>query len=292
MKKETKRYFLIEYIGVRKMNFNTKAELDAYLEIVRKYNNRKTPDFIVGNMIAQIEDGKYVLYYHIYKKLLEKNTISVIDNYTSKFDERGLIIDLYDEILTGNEEKNNQKKSYYPDINIAYFEDKNLNERDEVIRRIKYIPVLYKEDKKYLDESYVDKCLDYHAVNCDYNFFKKMVDTYRFNRSCDDILDELNRIIDVSQNQGYDPRYMAIYAKRLYRRLIYEREKDGSIIRLSDGSYQKSRRRQRDFGFFIKNYNSTIIKSPTSYAYLNNDTKFNEMQLIREEALKRKKRLR
>ena len=288
MKKETKRYFLVEYIGVRRIEFDTEEDIERNIENVRKYNNRKTPDFIVGNMTVKEENGKYVLYANIYKKLREKSTISDLDNYTSTFDEKGLIKNVYDKLITANEDKNVAKTSYYPDINIAYFEDKNMDERDETIRRIKYIPVLYEEDKKYLSESYIEKCISFHAEKKDYEFFRNMIETFKYNRSCNEELNKLDFAIVGVKYKGYNPSSLTYASMRLYRRLIIEKAKDGSNIRNYNGGYQISRRRQRDFGFFIKNYNSPIIKKATAYTYLDSTTKLKEMKALREEILKQR----
>ena len=60
---------------------------------------------------------------------------------------------------------------------------------------------------------------------------------------------------------------MASAAFRLYSNLIVERDREGRIIRLKNGEYQISRRRQRDFGFFIRDYNMVDSKRkiPTRY---------------------------
>ena len=53
--------------------------------------------------------------------------------------------------------------------------------------------------------------------------------------------------------------------KNLLNKLIYERDKNDSLIRLDDGSYQLSQRRLRDFGMFIKYYNNPNKNSPLEY---------------------------
>ena len=82
-------------------------------------------------------------------------TISEIDNFTKSFDEEGLIEYLKNQTKT--------KEGFKPDINICYFENKNsVDEKPGDIhyeRRIKYIPILYQEDKKYLDKNFIKNCL-------------------------------------------------------------------------------------------------------------------------------------
>ena len=178
MKKELKRYFLVEYCGAIQSKYDTYQELLDVFEEVRKYNRRKTSRYITGNMTYEKVDGKYVLTAHLYNKLLPKSTISDLDRYTEQFDERGLIVDLFDKFRIINEDQTTTKIGYYPDINIAYFEDDNdhENQKDKdgrrLFRKIKYIPVLYNDDMKFLNISYIEKCLTYHAMEYDLEFFE------------------------------------------------------------------------------------------------------------------------
>ena len=291
MKKEQNRYFLVEYCGIRKSVYDTREELDNALERVRLFNNRVTSKFIVGNMQIVVEDGKYALYAHLYNKLTRKATITEIDNYTSKFDEKGLIVDLFDKLISSDSSRNKNNISYYPDINIAYFEDKNQNERDDsLIRKIEYIPVLYRDDKRYLDSKFIDNCIRYHAFSGDLDFFRKLVVKFGFNRSLDKKID---RLVNVIGRAMYDYNCLVeLYdaTMSIYAELIYERDRDGSISRDENGAAQISRRRQRDFGFFVKNYNSTKVKEPTIYSYRNNKTRLKEMKELRDRLLKEKEK--
>ena len=56
-------------------------------------------------------------------------------------------------------------------------------------------------------------------------------------------------------------------ARALYDAIIYEREKSTRVIRDENGNIQISRRRQRDFGFFIRDYGMKPYKksSPVKY---------------------------
>ena len=51
MKKEMKRYFLVEYYGNDRITtVDTKKEVEELLDEVRKYNNRKNSKFLFGNI--------------------------------------------------------------------------------------------------------------------------------------------------------------------------------------------------------------------------------------------------
>ena len=165
MKKEQKSYYLVEYCGPYRSVYNSIDEVNAVLDEIRKYNRRKNERYIIGNANYEEVNGKYVLIAHLYNKLLPKSTISELDNYTKEFNERELIINLFDKFRIVDETKTRTKKGYYPDINIAYFEDKKL----------KYIPVLYKDDIKYLDRDYIFRCIDYHCYHNDITFFEELL---------------------------------------------------------------------------------------------------------------------
>lgn len=292
MKTEKKRYYLIEYCGIRRREYDSKEELNAAFERIRKYNKRTSAKFITGNMSVKLENGKYVLYAHVYRKLREKSTITDLDNYTSNFDERSLIFDVYDNLVTANPEKNSSNIAYYPDINIAYFEDINKNNRtnNDVIRRIKYIPVLYNEDLKYLNREYISKCVQSHCYGqiIDFEFFEGILREFGDYRHCDYEYDNLLRSINKVKYEGYDPSYLYYDTMNFYKSFVNEREKDGSLVRDQNGKYQVSRRRARDFGFYVKNYHARNQRYATSYTFQNSKTKLSEMKALREQILKYK----
>ena len=202
-------------------------------------------------------------------------TISEIDNFTESFDEEGLIE------YFKNQTKTNE--GYKPDINICYFENKNsVDEKPGDIhyeRRIKYIPILYQEDKKYLDKNFIKNCLVSHAKSLDYDFFKALANEFCIYRVVIENIEDLFEIVDKCRFQGYNPMNMAEYAYRLFNNLIVERDSEGRIIRLSNGDYQISRRRLRDFGFFIRNYNMPDSKRVLPTRYNKSQIQSNEMKL-------------
>lgn len=261
-KKETKRYALVEYLGTVKREYSTKEEYQEMLKTIERYNNRKTHKHFYGNITSKIKDGKISVLVHIYHRLTEKMTISDIDHFTEGFEEDELIN--YFKNITST-------KNLEPDINICYFENKNTEDEksDEVHyeRRIKYLPILYKGDLPFLDKNYIKKCLMAHANNNDYDFFKALASEFSPYKVVSERVEELWSIVDKCRYQGYESMEMASAAFRLYSNLIVERDREGRIIRLKNGEYQISRRRQRDFGFFIRDYNMADSKRkiPTRY---------------------------
>ena len=261
-KKETKRYALVEYLGTVKREYSTKEEYQEMLKTIERYNNRKTHKHFYGNITSKIKDGKISVLVHIYHRLTEKMTISDIDHFTEGFEEDELIN--YFKNITST-------KNLEPVINICYFENKNTEDEksDEVHyeRRIKYLPILYKGDLPFLDKNYIKKCLMAHANNNDYDFFKALASEFSPYKVVSERVEELWSIVDKCRHQGYERMEMASAAFRLYSNLIVERDREGRIIRLKNGEYQISRRRQRDFGFFIRDYNMVDSKRkiPTRY---------------------------
>ena len=261
-KKETKRYALVEYLGTVKREYSTKEEYQEMLKTIERYNNRKKHKHFYGNITSKIKDGKISVLVHIYHRLTEKMTISDIDHFTEGFEEDELIN--YFKNITST-------KNLEPDINICYFENKNTEDEksDEVHyeRRIKYLPILYKGDLPFLDKNYIKKCLMAHANNNDYDFFKALASEFSPYKVVAERVEELWSIVDKCRYQGYESMEMASAAFRLYSNLIVERDREGRIIRLKNGEYQISRRRQRDFGFFIRDYNMVDSKRkiPTRY---------------------------
>ncbi len=259
MKKETKRYIIVEYAGSKQRIYDTQEELDKVLGDIKKYNNRKKTKYICGNIDVKCISGKYHVNIHLYHKLSEKHTISEIDDFTKNFTK--------EELNSYYSLNSIMKDGYEPDINIAYFESKDSTDENNRPLQfgIKYIPVLYKEDLKYFDDNYIKDCLRYHAQNKDINFFKTMINEFCCCYVIGEEIEELYLTCDKVKFQGYDFMNLYYTAYVLYKKLIYEREKDGSLLRNETGSYQISQRRKRDFCFFLKNYNGRKRKSPLRY---------------------------
>lgn len=276
VKKETKRYSIVEYLGVTRREYKSKEEYEETLDIIEKNNRKKTTKYYFGNVTCEVDsNGKYIVIVHVYNRLTPKMTISEIDRFTESFDEDGLIEYFKNQAKT--------KEGFKPDINICYFENKNsVDEKPGDIhyeRRIKYIPVLYQEDKKYLDKKYIKNCLISHAKSQDYNFFKALANEFCLYKVVSENIEELYAIVEKCRYMGYDSTLMAEYAYRLYNNLIVERDSEGRIIRDANGDYQISRRRLRDFGFFIRDYNMPDSKRVLPTKYNKSQTQAKEMKL-------------
>ena len=122
MKKELKRYFLVEYAGYEERVLNSKEEYEALLDIINKHNNKKKMKYIFGNISVRVENGKYFVLVNKYRKLTEKTTISELDDLTCEMNYYELMNYFKDKLVTKVSE------GYLPDINIAYLEDKNVKE--------------------------------------------------------------------------------------------------------------------------------------------------------------------
>ena len=286
MKKEQNRYYLVEYARSETKHYNTREELDKALDDIRKYNNRQKESYLIGNM-SVVENNGFELTTNLYHKLSKRLSISAIDSVTSKYTENELVIALSKRLRSIYPEYTDNKP-FYPDINIAYFEDRDEKDRDDnLIRRIKYIPVLYKNDLDYVNVKKVRNMLEDHANNVDIDFFEALVEEYKQNRSVDKELDDLLIAIDRVKNLRYATDNLFYASVNLYNALILEVDKYGNYELDDKGYVQKSRRRLRDFGFFIKNYNSKNYKSTKEYNYKNNKEKIEYFKRIREELIKR-----
>lgn len=261
--KELKRYYLVEYVNTREKIVDTKEETQVILEIINKFNKSKKNNYLYGNVTITKEDDGYHVNSHLYHKLTDRSTITDLDNLTSEFNEKELI----------NKFKNitKTKKEYIPDINIAYFDAQDKKDLKEnklyYYNRIKYIPVLYKDDLCYLDGEFVEKCLQFHTNNYDYSFFQALANEFCSYRVVGEQISEIYSTVNNVKDKHYDKQLLFRSAYNLYKGFIYERDKNGKYKRDENGEYIISRRRQRDFGLFIKNYKMRNEKriSPLKY---------------------------
>ena len=61
MKKEMKRYYLVEYFGTRETILPSMDEVRDTINEIRKYNNRKSSKFLFGNVsIDSTEQAKII----------------------------------------------------------------------------------------------------------------------------------------------------------------------------------------------------------------------------------------
>lgn len=259
MKKELRRYSLVEYLGKVERVVKTESDYMQILESIKKNNKKSSSKRFFGNVTKKYIANEIHVDVHVYNRLTPKITISDIDKLTSSFDERELIGYFSDRLKT--------KNNYIPDINVAYFEDKDskLKNKNDLDIRILYLPIIYLEDLKYLDIKYIKRCLLYHAELKDLDFFKDLAYRFETYLSSKDEIEKLYETIEKVEYYGLNTNHLYLEVKNLLNKLIYERDKNDSLIRLDDGSYQISQRRLRDFGMFIKYYNNPIKNSPLEY---------------------------
>ena len=84
MKKETKRYMLIEFAGCEERVLNSKEEYQELLDTINKHNNRKNKTYVFGNVSCTKKDGKYYVIVRKYHKLTDKMGITELDNMTTE----------------------------------------------------------------------------------------------------------------------------------------------------------------------------------------------------------------
>lgn len=259
MKKELKRYSLTEYLGKVERIVKTESDYLKMLETIKNNNRKLSSGRFFGNVIKRYIGDEIHVEVHVYNKLTSKMTIGDIDKLTSTLDENELIGYFKDKLKT--------KNNYIPDINIAYFEDKDkkLKTENDLDIRILYLPIIYIDDIKYLDINYIKKCLLYHSELKDLDFFKNLAYKFEPYLSCKDEIEALYESIEKVEYKASNTDILYYSSKKLLSKLIYERDKNDSLIRLDDGSYQISKRRLRDFGMFIKYYNNPNKNSPLMY---------------------------
>ncbi len=280
VKEEQKRYFLCEYCGLapekKPRVFYTEKGLQNFLNKVRNSNEllKKNSDsnehlkncginqLFYGNVIVE-EDGKYRVFFHMYNRLTPKMTISEIDAITSSKTE--------DEIIEKYRPYLRTAYPYRPDINIMYFEEKNKKERKEntPIVRIKYTPILYKEGERYMQRSYVEGAVRDMARLHDYTFFNKMANEFCFYHIVGEEIDNLRHYVDLCRRGENYYSELAYHAMQLYDKLIKERNSDCTVCRDSNAECLTSKRRIRDFGFFVRDYMLPEDKriNPMRYRY-------------------------
>ena len=199
----------------------------------------------------------------MYNRLTPKMTISEIDALTSNKTE--------DEIIEQFRRYLRTTKPNKPDINIMYFEEKNKEEKKEKtpVIRIKYIPVLFKEDNRYMTREYIEESVKNMAHLHDYTFFQKMANEFCFHHVVGDEIDNLRKYVDLCKRGEDYYSELSYHAMQLYDKLIKERRRDAKICRNDNAECLNSRRRVRDFGFFVSNYMLPEDKriNPMKYRY-------------------------
>ncbi len=237
MKKELKRYILVENYKEIYRECDNFDEYRKLLDKIRKYNNNPKNKYLFGNVNYYVDrDAKIIVIINRFNKLMPKTNISSIDELTSQMDRNGLIDYIRLKLKTNS-----------PIINIAY-----LNGGENI--KIGLIPVLYKDDIKYLSKKYVFSCIKLYLANSDYNFILKLLTRFeKYNIVKNDIINiriQINKI----RYTNVDNSYILTMLSNLYDKLVAQRDSNGNIIKDSNNNNLNSRRVVRDFGFFIKEY--------------------------------------
>ena len=260
--KELNRYFLVAYHGTREVVVQTKMEYEDMLYRIEKYNKKLTNKYIYGNIYTETkEDGIHVIS-HVYDRLSNPITISEMLDYTTKYTK--------EEIATIYGDNSIMKEGYIPDINIAYFQNKSKsNELEDSVhyeRRIKYVPIVYKDDKKFLSLGYIYKCIRFYANNGDYLFFRGLASELCFYKKIDKEVEAMYQVADQFEHGLCDNDELYVAAKSLIQKYVAQRKKDGTYERDENGERINSMRRILDVGMYVKyEGNMNLKKSPLKY---------------------------
>ncbi len=258
MKKETKRYSLVEYCGCKSKDLKDKSEYEAMLKNINLSNKRRNIKYICGNVSYKVNpDNTITAYIHVYNRLMGPCTISEIDNFTSTL--------TYNDLVSRFESMLCTREEYYPDINVCYFETKNKSEKgDKRDIGIKYIPVIYSFDKKFLDIRCIKEHLKFQAETSNYEFFKELCNEFCFYNFIGEEISELRTVIDKVMSNRLSNIELYLCSRRLFNKFIKEYDSKGKVVLDNNDKSQISRRRLRDFGMFIRYYN-TLRNSPLNY---------------------------
>lgn len=253
MKPEQKRYMLVEYYDTNVHEVSSYSEFLALLHDTELYNRRKIDGarkkgrLLYGNVHYLEKDGKKYIVANRYHKLTDRMTISELDRYTSQFTKEEFIETNKPNFWT------NMDKGYKPDINVAYLESKDRSKEEvgevHLEQRVKYIPVMYKEDMVcFNNPDFIRENLYYFAKQGDIGFFKQLANEFCEHRPAADAVEKLFQMTERCQYEGLDYSFLVNAAMDLYRSVIYDKDKDGIS--------QISVRRKRDFVFFIRKFYS------------------------------------
>ncbi len=285
MKKELKRYTLCEYCGEQKRYFDDYQDYQKLVIMLDKLNKSNKNQFYFGNISCEFSGGLYEVSIHIYNRLTPKMTISEIDALTSDKTE--------EEVIKKFKNLTRTVKPFTPDINIMYFEEKNEGEKDKknVVKRVKYTPVLYKRDAHFMDQQYIKNCIKYAASQHDINFFREMANEFCFHHIVSHEIEWIRRYvagIEAGENYYKELKYMATC---LYTKLIQERNADKTLCRNDKGETLISRRRLRDVGFFVRDYMIPLNEKhlPTKYNKQLTEKQLEKLREQEEKKLEKKK---
>ena len=300
MNKEYKRYYLTSYSGTRETTVQTNREYEEILKEInnynkRKYNKRKKDEngkykprtktkYLYGNVTREItKDGIHIVA-HVYTKLSDASTISDLLELTSQYSKEELAESILDQT--------NMVEGYIPDINIAYFEnkDKGAKEKIHYDRRIKYLPVLYKDDRKYLSMNYNYSCLKYHVNSRHFDIIRGLASELCFNKNSAEELEKVLVTLDKCEHQDYPLDELYNACVKLIDKYTYEINKDGSAQRDEKGNIITSMRRKFDVGMYFK-YCTDLSKKHSPIMYNEGPNRKKKEELKKEEEERKVKEL-
>ena len=149
-KKQQKRYTIILESGFEIRNHIGQKYLKELKQKVYEYNSNPKNPYYFGKF--QIDENKKQIIIPKYKKITIKTTLEEIDNSTTNFKGEHELKTLY------NIDVKNPRHLY-----IAYRADKE----------VRLLPIIYKNNKKYLDKTYLKK--QYSDLGRDINFLNKLL---------------------------------------------------------------------------------------------------------------------
>lgn len=297
MKEELNRYYLIEYQDSRDTIIESNEEYYKIVASAKKNNKNEKNNILIGNIERYTDRrGRLHVVEHMYNKLAPKSTISGILDVTTKYSEK----DFKKKLASEGKLKYSEEKGFYPDIYIVYKEEKNKNEVDDKNYdvRFKCLPMMYKDDLKYLDLNTIYNMISNFAHQYDYGFFKELANNVR--KSLREKTSLLFERVNDAQSKEYNKDLLDIAMKSVYqtaRELVYEytvdREK-GTIARDNSGNVLYSKRRILDIGNVIKYYKclpgtriSAVSRNTTITSKKNreNQAKERELEELRIESL-------
>lgn len=271
--KEKNRYTIVEYKGKLIKTLDTLLEYDELIKKLKKLNDKESNEEYYGNVsYTTLPSGRLNVTIHMYKKLSKKTTIKEIDKLTSKYSKSEYIYENKDSLL--------DEDNMFPDINIAYFQ---TSKDDNLKLSLKYIPIIFKDDVKYLDYDYFFNFVDERINENDLVFFSNFAN--RFSTYKTKLVSLLTEKLFMEVNEvEFGIKRIDILREstiKLYEALVYERDKNGNKV--FDGQdYVKSYRKMRDISLFIKSYENKDNKKIIPFKY--NEEKDNKeiMKRLRE----------
>ena len=271
--KEKNRYTLVEYKCKVIKTLDSVSEYEELVHKLKKLNDKNDSSEYYANVsYITLPSGRLNVTIHVYHKLSKKSSIKEIDKFTSKYTKGEYIYENKNEFLTRND--------MLPDINIAYFHSNKDNKCD---LSLKYAPVLFKDDVKYLDPKFYKDYVMSRIQDNDISFFTSLANRYCKYKS--KMIPELTEMLFMEANEvefgmkSIDRLYET--AIKLYDALIFERDKNGNKV--FDGTnYVKSYRKIRDIGLFLKSYDNKEKKYSTPFEY-NEEKDKQEIKKINEQ---------